>query len=79
MKMILVSLALICTYFPYGCEAKCNCLEIVKHKKAQWEYLMASELELGTSPDSAIIFYISGCCGAYAEVIDALERAKCYD
>lgn len=40
---------------------------------------MASELELGTSPDSAIIFYISGCCGAYAEVIDALERAKCYD
>lgn len=79
MKVILVCLALICTYLPYGCDADCNCLEIAKYKKAQWEYLLTSELELGTSPDSPIIFYIGGCCGAYAELIEALECVKCYD
>lgn len=65
-----------CTILPYSCDASCNCLEIAKYKKGQWEYLLKSELQLGTDPDAPIIYFIGGCCCAYAEVIEALERAQ---
>lgn len=76
MKGLMLLLAMVCAYLPYGCMAECHCLEIAKYKQSQWEWLLQSELDLGTSSDSPIIYYIGGCCGAYAELIEALERAQ---
>lgn len=64
---------LVCTYLPYGCEADCNCINIARYKQGQWEYLLQSELDLGTPYDDPIIYYLGGCCAAYRELIDYLE------
>jgi len=74
--MRLFLFALSCTLLPYGCMAECNCIDIARYKQGQWEYLFQSELDLGTDLDSPIIYYLGGCCGAYAELIEALECAK---
>jgi hypothetical protein len=76
MKVILVCLALICTYLPYGCDADCNCLDIARYRHAQWEWLLESELDLGADPDSPTIYYLGGCCAAYRELIECLERSQ---
>ncbi len=65
-----------CTILPYGCMAECNCIDIARYKQGQWEYLLQSELDMGTDPDAPIIYFIGGCCYAYAELIEALERVQ---
>ena len=74
--MRLFLFALSCTLLPYGCMADCHCLDIARYKHAQWEWLLQSELDMGTDPDSPTIYYLGGCCGAYRELIETLERAQ---